>query len=94
VQKRLEIYNFTQKKMDLERRKIAFVQEFLRLQNEEIICGLENLLRKKKIELLEKKIAPMSIEQLNHEIDQSMLDSENGRVTSAMDLKEKVKRWS
>lgn len=80
--------------MDLERRKITFVQEFLRLQNEEIICGLENLLRKKKIELLEKKITPMSIEQFNHEIDQSISDSENGRVISAIDLKEKVKKWS
>ena len=80
--------------MDLERRKITFVQEFLRLQNEEIICGLENLLRKKKIELLEKKLTPKSIEQFNYEIDQSMSDSENGRVISAMDLKEKVKKWS
>ena len=80
--------------MDLERRKITFVQEFLRLQNEEIIYGLENLLRKKKTELMEKKLTPMSIEQFNHNIDQSMSDSENGRVTSAMDLKVKVKKWS
>ena len=80
--------------MDLERRKITFVQEFLRLQNEEIIGGLENLLRKKKIELLEKKLSPMSIEQFNHEIDQSLSDSENERVVSATDLKEKVKKWS
>ena len=80
--------------MDLERRKITFVQEFLRLQNEEIIGGLENLLRMKKIELLEKKLSPMSIEQFNHEIDQSLSDSENERVVSATDLKEKVKKWS
>jgi hypothetical protein len=80
--------------MDLERRKITFVQEFLRLQNEEIIGGLENLLRKKKIELLEKKLSPMSIEQFNHEIDQSLSDSENERIVSATDLKEKVKKWS
>jgi hypothetical protein len=80
--------------MDLERRKITFVQEFLRLQNEEIIGGLENLLRKKKIELLEKKLSPMSIEQFNQEIDQSLSDSENERIVSATDLKEKVKKWS
>jgi hypothetical protein len=34
--------------MDLETRKISFVLEFLRLQNEEIISGLEKLLRKKE----------------------------------------------
>ena len=34
--------------MDIESRKINFVQEFLRLQNEEKITGLEHLLRTKK----------------------------------------------
>lgn len=80
--------------MDLQRRKIILVQEVLRLQNEEIISGLENLLKTKKSELFEKKLTSMSIDQFNHEIDQAMLDSENGRVTSATDLKEKVKKWS
>ena len=78
--------------MDLQSRKITLVQEVLRLQNEEIISGLENLLKKKKSELFEKKLTPMSIEQFNHEIDQSMSDSENGRITSVIDLKEKVKK--
>lgn len=80
--------------MDLQSRKITLVQEVLRLQNEEIISGLEKMLKKKKSELFEKKLTPMSIEQFNYEIDQSMSDSENGRVISAMDLKEKVKKWS
>ncbi len=35
--------------MDLEARKISFVQEFLRLQNEEVIIRLENLLHEKKL---------------------------------------------
>lgn len=80
--------------MDLQSRKITLVQEVLRLQNEEIITGLENLLRKKKSELFEKKLTPMSIEQFNHEIDQSLSDSENGRITSAIELKKKAKKWS
>lgn len=42
--------------MDLEARKISFVQEFLKLQNAEIISGLEKLLRKKKAEWIEKKL--------------------------------------
>lgn len=79
--------------MDLQNRKITFVQEFLRLQNEEIISGLENLLRIKKIELLEKKLMPMSMEQFNSEIDQALTDSEDGRITSALDLKKKAQKW-
>jgi hypothetical protein len=80
--------------MDLQTRKITFVQEFLRLQNEEIVSGLEDLLRKKKAELFEKKLTPMSIEQFNQDIDLSLMDSKEDRVTSAKELKKKVQKWS
>ena len=79
--------------MDLQSRKITFVQEFLRLQNEDIISGLENLLRKKKAEQFEKDLSPMSLEQFNNEIDQALEDSTNGKVIKATDLKEKIKKW-
>ena len=79
--------------MDLEARKISFVQEFLRLQNEEIVSGLEKLLRKRKAELIEKKLKPMSPEQFNAEMDQAMDDSENGRMIKATDLKSKIQKW-
>ena len=52
------------------------------------------MLRRKKAELYEKKLSPMSAEQFNHEIDQSMEDSRNGRHTKASVLKEKIKKWS
>lgn len=80
--------------MDLEARKISFVQEFLRLQNEEIISGLEKLLRTQKAELIENNFKPMSMEQYNAEIDQAMEDSKNGRMIKASDLKAKIKKWS
>ena len=82
------------KKMDLEERKISFVQEFLRLQNEDIIIGLEKLLRKKKAEMNEKNFKPMTMEQYNAEIDQAMEDSKNGRMIEATDLKANIKKWS
>lgn len=80
--------------MDLESRKISFVQEFLRLQNEEIISGLEKLLRKRKAELVEKNLKPMTIEQYKDDIDLAMEDSKNGRMIKATDLKEKTKKWN
>jgi len=79
--------------MDLQARKITFVQEFLRLQNEEIVSGLEDLLRKKKAEQYEQKLNPMSIDQLNNEIDQALLDSKEDRIISASDLQKKAKQW-
>ena len=80
--------------MDLEARKITFVQEFLRLENEEIISVLENLLHKRKAELIEKNLRPMSMEQYNVEIDQAMDDSKNARMIKATDLKTKVQKWN
>lgn len=80
--------------MDLEARKISFVQEFLRLQNEEIVSGLEKLLRKRKAELVEQNFKPMTMKQYESEIDQAMEDSKNGRMIKATDLKTKIQEWS
>lgn len=79
--------------MDLETRKISFVQEFLKIQNEEIISDLENLLHKRKAELYESKLKPMSIEQFHSNIKQSLEDSENGRVTTSEDLLKEIETW-
>ena len=79
--------------MDLEARKISFVQEFLRLESEEIVIGLENLLHKQKMELIDNEMKSMSIDQFNKEIDQSLDDAKNGRVISAKDLKSKIQKW-
>ena len=75
--------------MNLEARKLSFIQEFLRIQNEEIIIGLENLLKKRKLEQYENELKPMDLKQFNDEIDQALNDSENDRVINANELKEK-----
>ena len=80
--------------MNIETRKLTFIQEFLRLQNEEIVIGLEKLLHKQKAELIEKEMNPMSIEKINSEIDQSLEDAKNDQLISATDLKTKFQKWS
>ncbi len=80
--------------MDLQTRKLSFIQEFLRIQNEDIISGLEKMLKKRKAELYDENLKPMSMEQLNADIDQSLEDSANDRVVSAKDLKKEIKKWS
>jgi len=80
--------------MELEARKIEFVQEFLRLQNEEIISGLEKFLRSRKAEIIEQNLKPMTMEQYNAEIDQAMDDSKNGRMIEVNDLKAKIQEWN
>ena len=75
--------------MNIETRKLSFIQEFLRIQNEEIISGLEKLLKKRKSEQYENDLKPMDINQFHDEIDKAIDDSENDRVIKATDLKEK-----
>lgn len=80
--------------MNIEAKKLPFIQEFLRIDNEKIINALENLLHKSKSEVFEEKMKPMSIEQLNSEIDTAIEDEKNNRFTNAKDLKQKIQEWS
>ena len=80
--------------MDLQTRKIEFVQEFLKIQSEEIISQLEKILRKENKSPDIENFKPMSIEEFNTRIDKSMSDSEHGRLIKASDLKAKMDKWS
>ena len=79
--------------MNLEERKISFVQEFLKLQNEDIVIRLEKILRQRKSELVNDELKPMSMEQYDAEIDQALEDSRKGRMTKATELKTRIQKW-
>ena len=57
--------------MNLEARKIEFVQEFLKLQSEEVISRLEKILRKQINTSDERILEPMTEEEFNKRIGQS-----------------------
>jgi len=61
--------------MDLQSRKIEFVQDFLKLQSEEAISKLEKLLKK----------------ELNKRIEQSEADFKNNRYKKTSELLSKYK---
>ena len=79
--------------MDLQTRKIEFVQEFLKIQSEEVISQLENLLknRNKKDADENQFFSPLSIEELNNRIYQSENDYKNGTYKTTSQLIEKYK---
>ncbi|MFH6958969.1 hypothetical protein ACHRV1_16355 [Flavobacterium aquidurense] len=78
--------------MDLQTRKIEFVQEFLKIQSEELISQLENLLnRNKKGFDDENFFTAMSVEEFNNRIDRSEDDFKNGRHKTTSQLLEKYK---
>lgn len=80
--------------MDIQLRKIAFVKEFLHLENEEMLTLMEQLLRVNKDDLENKSdIQPMTLEELNRRIDRSMEDSKNGRLIESSELLAEIQKW-
>lgn len=80
--------------MDLQARKIEFVQEFLKVQSEEVISRLEKILRKENKNSDKEDFNPMTIDEFNLRIDKSMEDSKNERLIEASDLKAKIEKWN
>jgi len=78
--------------MDIQTRKIEFVREFLKMQNEELLTLMEKLLHSTKKDA-EYELHPMSVEELNKRINKSMEDSENGKLTKSSDLITEIQKW-
>lgn len=72
--------------MNLEVRKIEFIQEFMKLQNEETITLFEGILKMAKNNLEDQFYKPMSQKELESRIDQSEFDFENGNYKSSSEL--------
>lgn len=67
--------------MNIQTRKIEFIQAFLQLQSEESISRFEELL-----EIEKKEFRPMSIEELNSRIDRSEADFKNNRFKTTEEM--------
>ncbi len=79
--------------MDLQTRKISFIQEFLNFQSEEIILRFEKLLKKEKTRIASDKLEPMTLGEFNKRIDTSIDDSNNDRITEANELLSEIEKW-
>jgi hypothetical protein len=79
--------------MDIQTRKINFVQEFLRLRDIRLIEKLEKILLEEKAREYEDNLKPMSIDNFNKMIDKSIEDATLGNVVNARELRESVKKW-
>lgn len=72
--------------MNLEARKIEFIKEFLKLQSEEVVSHLENILIKESSLTDNQRFKPMTKEELNKRINQSESDFHNNRFKSSSEL--------
>jgi hypothetical protein len=80
--------------MDIRTKKIHFVQEFLRLRDENLIDKFIDLLRTERKKDFDRDLKPLTQKEFNDLIDNAESDSENGRLTSAQDLKKEIDSWS
>jgi len=80
--------------MDIQTKKLHFVQEFLRIKDESLIDKLNNLLKTERKKKIEKELKPLSKKEFNDMIDSAESDSKNGRLTSARELKNEIDSWN
>jgi hypothetical protein len=71
--------------MDLQTRKIAFIQEFLKIESEETISDLEQIL-KHSGKSGEDHLKPLTIEELNERINRSEADFKNDRFKPSAEV--------
>ena len=79
--------------MDLQARKISLIQEFLRINSEDLINKLDKFLHNEKKKIYEKELKPMSLDSFNSMIDQAEDDAANDRVVEAKNLKQEIAGW-
>ena len=72
--------------MDLQTRKIEFIQEFLKLKSEDAVFRLEKLLQEEKNNDIGEAAKPLTKKELNKRIDLSEADFENNRFKKSSEL--------
>jgi hypothetical protein len=88
--------NFTQTyflAMDLQTRKIHFIQEFLRTANSNILEKFEKMLRQERKKMYENDVKPMTIDEYEKRIDLAIDDYKNNRLSSTKKLKNDIASW-
>lgn len=79
--------------MTVEARKLHFIEEFLKVTDENIISQMEHLLRNEKRKQQENSLKPMNMNEFKHIIDKAREDVERGRVISHENLKQEILSW-
>ncbi len=79
--------------MDIQARKLHFVQEFLRVADDELVTKLEKLLLVERKKKLNKELDLLTLKEFNEIVEKSEEDFENGRVTEARNLIDQIETW-
>jgi hypothetical protein len=78
--------------LDIQTRKILFVQEFLSIKSEETIAKFERLLHAEANIQQKRVFQPMTLDELNSRIDRSEEDFREGRFKEGKELLKKFSK--
>jgi hypothetical protein len=73
--------------MDIQTRKLKFIEEFLKIESEELISRLENTI------INADDFDSLPIEKLNSRIQKSEDDFKNGKFKTQEDLENQSTNW-
>lgn len=71
---------------DIQSRKMLFMQEYLRLNDEQIIDKLSDLLHKEKSKMIKVKFKPITQDELEAKLNRSEKNIENGEIYSQREV--------
>ena len=80
--------------MDIQSVNLDFVQQFLRLNNEQSITKMMELLSQEKVKQYESALKPMSQIELKNMMDDAETDVATGKMTTASSLREDIDNWT
>jgi hypothetical protein len=71
---------------DIQTHKMLFLQEYLRLNDEQIINKLSNLLHREKSKKLNIDLKPMTLSELSEKLENSEKDIATGNIYSQQEV--------
>jgi hypothetical protein len=86
-------YFYKKTAMDIQTRKIQFIQEFLNNADDKLLSRFEEILKEERKMAFEKEIKPMTLKEYEQLIDRAIDDVKNNRVKSASHLKKDIATW-
>jgi hypothetical protein len=71
---------------DIQSHKMLFIQEYLRLNDEQIINKLSNLLHSEKAKKINIELKPMTQNEFSEKLEKSERDIATGNIYSQQDI--------
>lgn len=75
--------------MEIEAKKIKLVQDILKLEDEDLLTELEQLLKHRRFVSHKDYFVPISVEELEGRLDKAVSDVDSGRYKRSEELLKK-----